>query len=201
LLRRSDDQVATAAGRRATTGAGLDRRITELPALSVLRLSADAGTRAVPVGASALLDVRLSPSADPAVAVRRLRGAARAVAPPGVQVTVSAGTAHRGHELLPAPGHLAAVDTACRATFGSGVRLVRSGGSLPAATLLAEAFMRTPVLLGLGTPGGGAHGPDEFVDLAGWSASVALLVRLLASPRLRAPPATDRRTFRRVPLL
>lgn len=188
LHRRTDGQVATAAGRRATTGTGLDRRTTELPALSVLRLSANAGTRAVPVRASALLDVRLPPSADPAAAVRQLRAAARDVAPPGVRVTVSAGASHGGHELLPAPGHLAAVDSASRATFGSGVRLVRSGGSLPAAALLADAFPPTPVLLGLGTPGGRAHGPDEYLDLTGWSASVALLVRLLGSPCLRAPP-------------
>jgi len=195
LLRRTDGQVARAAGTRATVGPGLDRRITELPALSVLRLTADAGTRAVPVRASAHLDVRLPPSADPAAALRVLRRIARDAAPPTVRVTVSAGAAHAGHEALPAPSHLAAVDAACRASFGSPVRLVRSGGSLAAASLLASAFARAPLLLGLGTPGGRAHGPDEFLDLAGWTRSVALLVRLLASPHLRAPPVGRSATF------
>jgi succinyl-diaminopimelate desuccinylase len=192
LRGRTDAQVARAAGRRATSGLGLDRRITELPALSVLRLTADAGTRAVPVRASALLDVRLPPSVDPTAAVRRLRRATQDIAPPGVRVTVSAGAAHSGHELLPASGHLAAVDAACRATYGRPVRLVRSGGSLPAASLLAEAFRTTPMLLGLGTPDGRAHGPNEFLDLAGWSDGVSLLVRLLASRQLRAPPRAPR---------
>jgi acetylornithine deacetylase/succinyl-diaminopimelate desuccinylase-like protein len=195
LRERTDRQVASTAGSRATAGQGLDRRITELPALSVLRLTADAGTRAVPVRASALLDVRLPPSADPASALRQLVRTAREAAPPGVRVTLSAGAAHAGHAALPAPSHLAAVDVACRAAFGSPVRLVRSGGSLPAAGLLASAFPGTPVLLGLGTPGGRAHGPDEFLDLAGWTNGVALLVRLLASPDLRAPPV------RRLPTL
>jgi succinyl-diaminopimelate desuccinylase len=85
------------------------------------------------------------------------------------------------------------VDAACRAATGSPVRLVRSGGSLPAATLLADAFGTTPLLLGLGTPGGGAHGPDEHLDVAGWSAAVDLLVRLLGRPAPgRSPPPGDR---------
>jgi len=188
LRERTDEQVASAAGARALARAGLHRRVTELPALSVLRLAADAGTRAVPVRAGALLDVRLPPWTDPGAALRQLRRVVRDVAPPGVRVSVSAGAAHGGHELLPAPHHLAALDRACRASFGSPVRLVRSGGSLPGAALLAAAFSSTPVLLGLGTPGGHAHGPDEFLDLAGWSDGVGLLVRLLGSAELRAPP-------------
>jgi hypothetical protein len=47
--------------------------------------------------------------------------------------------------------------------------------------VLAEAFGTTPALLGLRTPAGGAHGPDERMDLSAWSRSVDPCVALLAS--------------------
>ncbi len=75
-----------------------------------------------------------------------------------------------------------AVNDACRAVYGRPLSLVRSGGTLPAARLLADSFGLAPLLLGLGTPGGGAHGPDECLDVAGWAQAVRLLVRLLARP-------------------
>ena len=65
--------------------------------------------------------------------------------------------------------------------FGRPPAYLRSGGTIPAVGVLADAFGTTPVLLGLGTPAGGAHGPDERMDLSGWSRSVDTCVALLAA--------------------
>ncbi|WP_448628554.1 M20/M25/M40 family metallo-hydrolase [Geodermatophilus sp. URMC 64] len=192
LRERSDAQVAATVAGRATAGSDLDRRITALPALSVLRLAAGAGTRAVPTRACAELDVRLPPTADPGAQLRLLRQAARAATPAGVRLAVTARAAHAGHEAVPAAAALAALDAACRAAVGSPVRLLRSGGSLPAVGPLTHTFARTPVLLGLGTSGGSAHGPDEHLDLVEWVSGVDLLVRLFADPG----PATGTRADR-----
>jgi succinyl-diaminopimelate desuccinylase len=189
VRRRTDAEVRAAAPGRAPAGTDLETRVTLHPALSVLSLSAGTGSAAVPARAGARLDVRLPPGVPPGPALGRLRRAAAAAAPPGVRVVLTGGGAGPGVAALPGTGALAAVDAACRATTGRPVRLVRSGGSLPAAALLAGAFGTPPLLLGLGTPGGGAHGPDEHLDVAGWSTAVALLVRVLGHPAAgRSPP-------------
>jgi hypothetical protein len=51
--------------------------------------------------------------------------------------------------------------------------------------MMARAFGIRPLLLGFGTPGGNAHGPDEAMDLPGWTAAVdtsAALFSALARP-------------------
>jgi acetylornithine deacetylase/succinyl-diaminopimelate desuccinylase-like protein len=182
VLERREADVARAAGGRAMTGTGLDRRSTAGPALTVLRLEAGSGAGVVPAVASARLDVRLPAGADVRATVARLGAVARAGRPAGVRVAVTARADGAGFAARPQPAALAAVDAACRAAYGRPVRLVRSGGSLPAAGLLAERFGHPPIMLGLGSPAGGAHGPDEHLDLAGWSRAVDLLVVLFAAP-------------------
>ena len=182
------------AGGRATQGHALDQKITNAPALTVVRMHAGTGRAAVPAQAAARLDVRLPAEADVRAAVSRLACVARHTVPPGVAVQVTARAMSPGFAAVPDSEALAAVYAACREVYGQPVALVRSGGSLPAARLLAQAFGMVPVLLGLGTPGGGAHGPDEHLDVTGWALAVRLLVRLLAQPvrvTTRARPGTD----------
>jgi succinyl-diaminopimelate desuccinylase len=60
--------------------------------------------------------------------------------------------------------------------------------------MMARAFGICPLLLGFGTPGGNAHGPDEAMDLPGWAAGVdtsAALLYALARP-IRADHVTAR---------
>ncbi len=184
---QTDQVIRRLAGGRATRGSGLDPMITNGPALHVVRLHAGSGRAAVPARAAARLDVRLPARADVRAAVTGLARVARHSAPPGVTVRLTAGAMSPGYAAVPRQEALAAVDAACRAVYGRPVALVRSGGSLPAARLLAQAFGVAPVLLGLGTAGGGAHGPDEHLDIPGWALAVRLLVRLLAQPVLATP--------------
>jgi acetylornithine deacetylase/succinyl-diaminopimelate desuccinylase-like protein len=179
---RRDSTIRRLVGDRATHGGALERRITTCPAFNIVLLRAGTGRAAVPSQAEARLDVRLPAGADVRAAVRHLARVALAVAPAGVDVQLAANAISPGYAAMPRSEALMAVDDACRAVYGKPPALVRSGGTLPAARLLAHAFGLSPVLLGLGTPGGGAHGPDERLDVAGWMQAVRLLVRLLAQP-------------------
>ena len=181
---RSDDDVRRAAGGRALVGGGLDRRISRLPAVSVTALAAGSrqGGNAVPARASARVDVRLPPGVDVGPVSAALKRIACRRSTGGVRVLLRPRSTDRGCRLAPAAGVLAALDRAARLSFGTPLRYVRSGGSLPAAALLETVFGISPVLLGLGAPDGRAHGPDERMDLPGWSAGVELLTHFLAQP-------------------
>jgi succinyl-diaminopimelate desuccinylase len=183
---RRDRDFRPAAGRVAL-GSGVDERVTGAAALSVLRMAAGATAGAVPAGACAEVDVRLPPRVDPARVLRRLKTAAEG-RNPGAELRVTVRGVTTGGAWTPDPRVLAALDAASAAEFGAPIRLIRSGGSLPAAELLERAFHRPPTLLGLAPPGSGAHGPDEYLDVSGWSLSVRLLIRFLTAP-FRSPPA------------
>ena len=182
---RTDSAVTRAAAGRATTGPGLDERITRCGALGVTRLAAGGRGGAVPARSAAWIDLRLPPRADPASVVLRARRLLDGLAPRGttVRLRVVAGT--RGLETTPGTATRRAAEEACAAGFGRPPAYVRSGGTLPAAGMMARAFGVPPLLLGFGTPGGRAHGPDEAMDLPGWAAAVdtsAALFAALARP-------------------
>ncbi len=193
---RGDSVIRRLAGGRATLDGALDRRITTEAVSSVVQLRAGIGRPAVPSRAEARLDVRLPAGVDVRAAVGKLARVARATAPTGVMVDVAADAISPGYAGMPDQKALVAAGNACRAVYGRPLSLVRSGGTLPAAGLLAHAFGIAPMLLGLGTPGGGAHGPDERLDLAGWARAVWLLVRLLAQP-VAEPTSDDWHGFQR----
>jgi len=189
VTERSDRTVSLAAGGRATVGQALDRRITHGPALSVVRLRAGSAPGSVPSRAGASLDVRIPATWDVEDTIDHMQQIARTSAPRGVRTELSVRSSEPGFRAVPRAEVLDAVDRACSASFGRRAILVRSGGSLPAARLLTRAFGTPAVLLGLGTPAGGAHGPDEYLDIAGWELSIDLLVRLLACPLVHRRPS------------
>jgi succinyl-diaminopimelate desuccinylase len=182
---RTDAAVARAAGGRAMTGPGLDERVTLRGALSVTWLAAGRRGGAVPARSVARIDVRLPPRADPASVLLRAHRLLDGLAPSGttVRLRVVAGTP--GLETTPDAATQRAAEQACVVGFGRPPAYVRSGGTVPAAGMLARAFGIRPLLLGFGTPGGRAHGPDEAMDLPGWAAAVdtsAALFAALARP-------------------
>jgi acetylornithine deacetylase/succinyl-diaminopimelate desuccinylase-like protein len=182
---RADAAVARAAGCRATTGRGLDDRITRRGSLGVTRLTSGGLGGAVPARSSARIDLRLPPRADPAVVLLRARQLLAGLAPRGTTVRLRVVASTPGLETTPdAPTRRAAAE-ACRVGFGTPPSYVRSGGTVPAVGMMARAFGVRPLLLGFGTPGGNAHGPDEAMDLPGWAAGVdtsAALLSALAYP-------------------
>ncbi len=178
---RSDAAVIRAARGRAVVGARLDRRLTHGAAVSITDLLAGDGSGAAPSLSRARLDVRLPPGREPGPVLDEIRRAAHAAAPPGVRVGVRSLSAHRGSILDPQPWLRTALGVASRTGFGRPPAYLRSGGSIPAVGVLRDAFGRDPVLLGLGTPAGNAHGPQEHLDIAGWHGAVRTCVALLAA--------------------
>lgn len=178
---RSDAVVARTAGGRATTGHRLDERITLRGALGVTQLATGGRRSAVPARSAARVDLRLPLRADPADVLLRARGLLDGLAPHGTTVRLRVLTRAPGLETTPnAPTRLAA-EEACMVGFGRPPVYVRSGGTVPAVGMMARAFGTHPLLLGFGTPGGNAHGPDEAMDLAGWTAAVDTSVALLSA--------------------
>ena len=194
---RTDAAVARAAGGRATTGPGLDERVTVHGALSVTRLAAGGRGGAVPRRSAARIDLRLPPRADPATVLLRARRLLHGLAPRGttVRLRVVAGTP--GLETTPDAATRRAAEEACAAGFGRPPAYVRSGGTVPAAGMMARAFGIRPLLLGFGTPGGHAHGPDEAMDLAGWAAAANTSAALLAALAQQAVQAEIEQLRRR----
>jgi succinyl-diaminopimelate desuccinylase len=181
LVRLSDNGVRRLAGGRATATRDLYRRVSLGAAVTVTALRAGQRTGASPGRAQAWLDIRLPPGVDPEAVVHDIRRRLRRRCPPRVRLSAEAVSAHRGRELAPDRVLRRAVEDASLVGFGRPPAYLRSGGTIPAVGVLAEAFGTTPALLGLGTPAGGAHGPDECMDLHGWSRSVDTCVALLAA--------------------
>ena len=178
---RTDAAVARAAGGRATAGTGLDERITRRGTLGVTRLAGGGRGGAVPARSAAWLDLRLPPRADPASVLLRARRLLDGLAPRGTTLRLRAVGGTPGLEATPDAATRRAAEQACAAGFGRPPAYVRSGGTLPAAGMMARAFGIRPLLLGFGTPGGRAHGPDEAMDLPGWAAAVDTSAALLAA--------------------
>jgi succinyl-diaminopimelate desuccinylase len=189
---RSDADIRRLAAGRAVTGSGLDDRVSAWPAFSITRLAAGSAAGAIPTTAAATVDVRLPPGADPRRAARALTTVARDAGRAGVAVRWRITGHRRGGWLVPEPGQRAAVDRAALSVFGAPARLVRSGGSLPAADLLGDVFGVVPLLLGLAPAGSRAHGPDEYLDIPGWVCGVRLLVHTISDLASSSVPGVPR---------
>jgi succinyl-diaminopimelate desuccinylase len=181
LVRLSDASVRAMAGGRATVDGQLHRRIGLGPSVTVTALRAGDAASASPGRSHAQLDLRLPPGIDPEAVMRDIRRRLRPRHLPGVRVAAEWVSAHPGRELVPDRDLRRAVEEASLIGFGRRPAYLRSGGTIPAVGMLADAFNTTPLLLGLGTPAGGAHGPDERMDLGGWSHSVDTCIALLAA--------------------
>jgi acetylornithine deacetylase/succinyl-diaminopimelate desuccinylase-like protein len=174
----SDAAVRSLAGDRAVVGIRLSERTTERAALSVTSLSSGGAGGAVPASATARVDVRLPPGVEPSHVQPVLTRLVARSLPRDVRVTVIARDAVRGLAMRPSPVWLDAIEASCTTGFGGMPRYVRSGGTIGAVAVLADVFGVTPLLLGLGPPDDGAHGPDEYMDVSGWTRSVDTCVVL-----------------------
>ncbi|MFU8858704.1 MAG: M20/M25/M40 family metallo-hydrolase, partial [Deferrisomatales bacterium] len=128
---------------------------------------------------------RLVPDQDPERIAERVEARLRELTPPGCRLEV-----RRLHGARPvlvpveSPAVRAAAE-ALRRGFGAAPVFTREGGSIP----VVEAFQRLlgvpVVLLGLGRPDDGAHGPDEKLDLGDFRKGIrtsAWLWELLGAP-------------------
>ena len=107
---------------------------------------------------------RLVPDQEPGTIERLFERHVRAVAPPGVRVTVTA--LHGGHPWradLAGPLYESA-SRALRAAFGRDPVITGEGGSIPVVNDFARILGAPVLLLGFGLPGENAHAPDEWIS-------------------------------------
>ena len=136
--------------------------------------SAGARTNVVPDAARLAADVRVWTGAEEA-RVRAALSAYRA-ADPGVQVEIDARFDRPPMEESPASRALFERMRSIARDLGRDLAAERVGGASDGNLTSAAGI---PTLDGLGPSGGGAHAPDEWVDVADLDFRVALLARFL----------------------
>ena len=129
------------------------------------------------------LSLRLPPTCDHDAALAAFTATLTADPPSGATVTVSgAGSAPGWNAPSFAPWLDAALDTASTAAFGAPARTFGEGGSIPFMGMLGERFPDAQfVVTGVLVPGSSAHGPNEFLDLAGARKLTAAMALVLAA--------------------
>ena len=109
--------------------------------------------------------MRLVPNQDPDEITERFRAHFTRIAPPSVQVKVTA--MHGGQPVVTptdSPAYRAAA-AAMEATFGRPPIPVRSGGSIPIIASFEQILGLKTVLMGFGLDSDAIHSPDEHYGL------------------------------------
>lgn len=191
----SDEEVLKDAGIRhawGEPGYTLYERTTIRPALIVNGCrggyGGEGGKAVIPTRASAKLNLRLVPDQDPAEIERLLRKHLAALAPPGVTVDVQTRFAARPVVVERRHPALGAAADAYRDGFGRAPILLRSGGTLPVASVFQHLLGLPVLLMGFALPDDRMHGPDERFSLTHFHRAIATSVSLLA----RLPAALGR---------
>jgi acetylornithine deacetylase/succinyl-diaminopimelate desuccinylase-like protein len=132
----------------------------------------------IPAHAHAKVSCRLVPDQDPDELFEKLRAHVEAVAPAGVSVTVrKLGTARPVRTDISHPIAQAA-RRALEATFQQDALLIRSGGTIPVASLVQSTLDLPLVMLGFTNPDDNAHAPNEYMRLDNYEAGLRTICRL-----------------------
>jgi len=133
----------------------------------------------VPARATAKLSMRLVPDQDASKIVASLTAAVAAAAGPGVSTEVrvlgSSPPIFLGHDHTGAR----ALSRALSESFDTPAVVVRSGGSIPVATVFTETLGAPMVISGIGHVASGAHGPNERLAIGSYTGGIETMVRLM----------------------
>ena len=132
----------------------------------------------IPANAHAKVSCRLVPDQDGDKLFERFRDYVLEVAPKGVTVEVQdLGTAK---PLRTDPNHpvARAAARALEATFGQPPVYIRSGGSIPVASLFSSMLDLPIVFLGFTNPDDNAHAPNETMVLLNYETGLRTITRL-----------------------
>jgi acetylornithine deacetylase/succinyl-diaminopimelate desuccinylase-like protein len=135
------------------------------------------------------LSLRLPPTADAALATRRVKEVLEADPPYGARVTFA--SAERPGDGWDAPAMAEwlreSVARASAAQFGAPPMFDGLGGSIPFMSMLGERFPQAQFLVtGVMGPGSNAHGPNEFIDLPTGVKVTACVAQVLADHARRS---------------
>jgi acetylornithine deacetylase/succinyl-diaminopimelate desuccinylase-like protein len=132
----------------------------------------------IPAHAHAKVSCRLVPDQDGDKLFEAFRAHVLAVAPKGVSVEVmKLGTAHPLRTDTSSPVAQAAM-RALEATFGRAPLFIRSGGSIPVASMLDRLLGLPIVMLGFANPDDNAHAPNETMVLLNYETGLRTICRL-----------------------
>lgn len=134
------------------------------------------------------LSLRLPPTCDAGVAVRRVKDVLEANPPYGARVTFDTGERPGSGWNAPAmaPWLQQSVDRASKAHFGKPPMFDGLGGSIPFMDMLGKRFPEAQFLVtGVMGPGSNAHGPNEFIDLPTGVKVTACVANVLADHAAR----------------
>jgi acetylornithine deacetylase/succinyl-diaminopimelate desuccinylase-like protein len=132
----------------------------------------------IPAHAHAKVSCRLVPDQDGDRLFERFRDFVREVAPKGVTVEVrNLGTAKPMRTAVDHPVAQSAL-RALEATFGQAPLLIRSGGSIPVASLLESILGLPVVMLGFANHDCNAHAPNETMVLLNYETGLRTITRL-----------------------
>jgi acetylornithine deacetylase/succinyl-diaminopimelate desuccinylase-like protein len=134
------------------------------------------------------LSLRLPPTCDAAVAVRRVKEVLEANPPYGARVTFATNERPGSGWNAPAMADWlrASVERASSAYFGKPPMFDGLGGSIPFMDMLGKRFPQAQFLVtGVMGPGSNAHGPSEFIDLPTGVKVTACVASVLADHAAR----------------
>ena len=134
------------------------------------------------------LSLRLPPTCDSVVAVRRVKETLETNPPSGARVTFSSHERPGSGWNAPAmaPWLQQSVDRASTAYFGKPPMFDGLGGSIPFMDMLGKRFPEAQFLVtGVMGPGSNAHGPNEFIDLPTGVKVTACVASVLADHAAR----------------
>jgi acetylornithine deacetylase/succinyl-diaminopimelate desuccinylase-like protein len=126
----------------------------------------------IPATAHAKVSTRLVVDQDPADIFEKLEAFVGAIAPPGVDVSVTLlGTGRPSETPLDHP-YVGAASAALERAFGKAPVHVNSGGSIPIAASFPRILGLPVVLEGFTQPDDLAHAPNEWFDLANYEGAI-----------------------------
>jgi acetylornithine deacetylase/succinyl-diaminopimelate desuccinylase-like protein len=166
------DSPATSAYERSTLGASI----------TIIALTAgDQGSaprNVVPASATARLDVRLAPRQDPVACAHALERHLRAHVPADLDLDIRLTPKARPLLIDPEAPLVRVAARALSRAFGHPCAVVRSGGAVPVAERLECTLGIPTLLLGTSPPESGMHGPNEFLHLPSFHATVHAVIDL-----------------------
>lgn len=135
----------------------------------------------IPAEARAKISCRLVPNQDPQEITTKLAAHLKALAPEGVEVSV---TELHGARPALTPIDAPAVQAAARAleaVFGRPVVFARTGGTIPVVSTFAQLLGAQVVMVGLGLESDRAHAPNEKFDLVNYYRGIDVSAALLTA--------------------
>ena len=131
----------------------------------------------IPAQAHAKVSCRLVADQDPQHIFELLKRHVEAVAPSGVDVTVSLINTGRSFSMSMDHPAVAAAATCIEDVFGQAPYLICEGGSVPVTAVFAETLGLPVVLLGFMNPDCQAHAPNESLVLDNYERGIRTIVR------------------------